>query len=156
MMMRVLAVLMAVMLAVMPEPALAAAAIDGRGMSLLWIIPFAGLLLCIATGPLFYPHLWEHHYGKFTAFWAALVVIPLYLSFDASAATKGIAFAMLLEYVPFIILLFALYTVAGGIFVRGNIHGSPMTNTGILAIGTILAIDANLATDAPIDIVLEG
>jgi Na+/H+ antiporter NhaD/arsenite permease-like protein len=126
-------------LALMPEPALAAAALDGKGMSLLWIVPFAGLLLCIATGPLFFPHVWEHHYGKFAAFWAALVIIPLYMSFSAADATAGIAFAMLLEYVPFIILLFALYTVAGGIFVKGNIHGSPLTNTGILAIGTILA-----------------
>ena len=124
---------------VLPEQAQAAAAIDGSGMSLLWVIPFAGLLLCIATGPLLFHHVWEHHYGKISAFWAAMVIIPLYLSFDASAATKGIAFAMLLEYVPFIILLFALYTVAGGIFVRGNIHGSPLTNTAILASGTILA-----------------
>jgi Na+/H+ antiporter NhaD/arsenite permease-like protein len=124
---------------VLPEQAQAAAAIDGSGMSLLWVIPFAGLLLCIATGPLLFHHVWEHHYGKISAFWAAMVIIPLYLSFDASAATKGIAFAMLLEYVPFIILLFALYTVAGGIFVRGNIHGSPLTNTAILAIGTVLA-----------------
>ena len=123
----------------LPEQAQAAAAIDGSGMSLLWVIPFAGLLLCIATGPLLFHHVWEHHYGKISAFWAAMVIIPLYMSFDAYAATKGIAFAMLLEYVPFIILLFALYTVAGGIFVRGNIHGSPLTNTGILAIGTILA-----------------
>ncbi len=122
-----------------PDTALAAAALDGRGMSLLWALPFCGLLLCIATGPLFYPHLWEHHYGKFSAFWAALVIIPLYLFFDAAAATKGIAFAMLMEYLPFIILLFAHYTVAGGIFVKGNILGSPATNTGILAIGTILA-----------------
>jgi Na+/H+ antiporter NhaD/arsenite permease-like protein len=130
---------LAALFALVPEPALAAAALDGRGMSLWWIVPFAGLLLCIATGPLFYPHLWEHHYGKFSAFWAALVIIPLYLTFDPAAATKGIAFAMLLEYVPFIILLFALYTVAGGIFVRGNIHGSPATNTLILFIGAVLA-----------------
>ncbi len=121
------------------EPAQAAAALDGRGMSLWWILPFAGLLLCIATGPLFYPHLWEHHYGKFSAFWAALVIVPLYLYFDPAAATKGLAFAMLLEYLPFIILLFALYTVAGGIFVSGNIHGAPATNTAILFIGAVLA-----------------
>ena len=88
-----------------PDPALAAAALDGRGMSLLWVIPFAGLLLCIATGPLLFPHVWEHHYGKISAFWAAAVIIPLYLGFDASSATAGIAYAMLLEYVPFIILL---------------------------------------------------
>jgi Na+/H+ antiporter NhaD/arsenite permease-like protein len=130
---------LAAALSLLPDPAFAAAALDGRGMSLLWALPFAGLLLCIATGPLFYPHVWEHHYGKIAAFWAALVIVPLYLTFDPAQATKGLAFAMLLEYLPFIILLFALYTVAGGIFVQGNIHGSPATNTAILAIGTVLA-----------------
>jgi Na+/H+ antiporter NhaD/arsenite permease-like protein len=136
---RFLVVLLAALCVLAPGEAHAAAALDGRGMSLLWVLPFAGLLLCIATGPLFFPHLWEHHYGKFSAFWAALVIIPLYMTFDPAAATKGIAFAMLLEYLPFIILLFALYTVAGGIFVRGNIHGSPATNTAILFIGAVLA-----------------
>lgn len=126
-------------LALLPEPAAAAAALDGRGMSMLWALPFAGLLLCIATGPLFFHHVWEHHYGKIAAFWSALVIVPLYLNFAPADATAGLAFAILLEYVPFIILLFALYTVAGGIFVRGNIHGSPLTNTGILAIGAFLA-----------------
>lgn len=126
-------------LTLLPEPAAAAAALDGRGMSMLWALPFAGLLLCIATGPLFFHHVWEHHYGKIAAFWSALVIVPLYLNFAPADATAGLAFAILLEYVPFIILLFALYTVAGGIFVRGNIHGSPLTNTGILAIGAFLA-----------------
>ena len=46
---------------------------------------------------------------------------------------------MLAEYIPFILLLTALYTVAGGIFVRGNLHGSPLLNTGILALGAVLA-----------------
>ena len=121
------------------DPAHAAAALDGRGMSLWWIAPFAGLLLCIATGPVLYPHVWEHHYGKITAVWAALVVIPLYILFPAADATRGIAFAMLAEYLPFIILIFALYTIAGGILVSGNIQGTPATNTAILGIGAILA-----------------
>ncbi|MEZ0219524.1 MAG: sodium:proton antiporter, partial [Tardiphaga sp.] len=43
--------------------------LDGTRLSLLWALPFAGILLCIATGPVLYHHLWEHHYGKFAAFW---------------------------------------------------------------------------------------
>lgn len=121
------------------EPAHAAAALDGRGMSLLWVVPFAGLLLSIATGPVLYPHVWEHHYGKITAVWAALVILPLFLAFPVADATRGIAFAILAEYIPFIILIFALYTIAGGILVTGNIHGSPTTNTAILGIGAVLA-----------------
>ena len=40
---------------------------------------------------------------------------------------------------PFILLLLALFTVAGGIHIRGNLHGSPGLNTALLAIGTVLA-----------------
>ena len=47
--------------------------------------------------------------------------------------------ALLAEYLPFVILLTALYTVAGGIYVRGNLRGSPGLNTAILAIGAVLA-----------------
>ncbi len=121
------------------EPAFAAAALDGRGMSLMWCLPFAGLLLCIATGPVFYPHVWEHHYGKIAAFWAALVVLPLFALMPGDQALGALVFTMVAEYLPFIILIFALYTIAGGILVTGNIHGAPGTNTAILAIGAVLA-----------------
>ena len=36
-------------------------------------------------------------------------------------------------------MLFALYTVAGGILVTGNLRGTPATNTAILAFGTAIA-----------------
>jgi Na+/H+ antiporter NhaD/arsenite permease-like protein len=45
----------------------------------------------------------------------------------------------LAEYLSFIVLLFALYTVAGGILVTGNMGGTPLTNTGVLAFGTVMA-----------------
>jgi Na+/H+ antiporter NhaD/arsenite permease-like protein len=121
------------------EPAFAAAALDGRAMSLMWCLPFAGLLLCIATGPVFYPHVWEHHYGKIAAFWAALVILPLFALMPGDQALGALVFTMVAEYLPFIILIFALYTIAGGILVTGNIHGAPGTNTAILAIGAVLA-----------------
>src|SRR5690606_23185225 len=44
-----------------PAPALAAEGLDGAALSLWWALPFLAILLCIATGPLFYPHVWEHH-----------------------------------------------------------------------------------------------
>jgi Na+/H+ antiporter NhaD/arsenite permease-like protein len=46
---------------------------------------------------------------------------------------------MLAEYLPFIILLTTLFTVSGGIYVRGNLHGSPALNTALMAIGAVLA-----------------
>lgn len=108
-------------------------------MSLLWALPFVGLLLCIATGPLFYPHFWEHHYGKATAAWSALVILPMIAAFGWAPASGAVLHALLLEYMSFIILLFGLFTIAGGILVTGNIHGTPMVNAGLLVIGAILA-----------------
>ncbi|WP_449375839.1 sodium:proton antiporter [Bosea thiooxidans] len=97
------------------------------------------MLLSIALGPILFPHLWEHHYGKFAAFWAALLLIPLVLSRGFDAALGALLHTALLEYLPFIILLFALFTIAGGILVSGNLHGSPATNTVLLALGTAMA-----------------
>jgi len=122
-----------------PTPAFAAEALDGASLSILWALPFAGLLLSIATGPLIYPHLWEHHYGKFAAAWALLTVVPLYLSVDAGIASEALLQTLLHEYIPFILLLLALFTVAGGIYLEGNLRGTPATNTVLLGIGTLLA-----------------
>ena len=47
--------------------------------------------------------------------------------------------ALLGEYLSFIVLLFALYVVAGGILVTGNLRGTPLVNTAILAFGTLIA-----------------
>lgn len=108
-------------------------------MSLLWALPFAGILLSIATGPVLYPHVWEHHYGKITLGWTLLVLAPMLLSFGLPVTLTATLHTVLLEYLPFIILLFALFTIAGGIVVAGNIHGTPAVNAGLLAIGALLA-----------------
>lgn len=113
--------------------------LDGTRLSMLWALPFAGILLCIATGPVLYRHLWEHHYGKFAAFWAALVVVPLFLVTDATTVVHTLSHTVLLEYLPFILLLLALFTVAGGIYVEGNLHDSVFTNTALLGFGTLMA-----------------
>lgn len=113
--------------------------LPGRTMSLWWALPFAGLLLSIATGPLLFNHVWEHHYGKIAAFWAALVVVPLASAFGTTVATEAVLHALLTEYMSFIILLFALFTISGGILVAGNIHGTPLVNAGLLLIGALLA-----------------
>ena len=113
--------------------------LPGATMSLLWALPFLGLLLSIATGPLLYPHFWEHHYGKITAAWAALVILPLMASFGVGVSAEAVLHTLLLEYMSFIILLFALFTIAGGILVAGNIHGTPMVNAALLVIGALLA-----------------
>ncbi|TIM82466.1 sodium:proton antiporter [Mesorhizobium sp.] len=124
-----------------PGIALAAEAhkLPGQTMSLWWALPFAGLLLSIATGPLLFHRVWEHHYGKITFFWAALAVVPLAVAFGMPSATEAVLHALLTEYMSFIILLFALFTISGGILVAGNIHGTPLVNAGLLLIGAMLA-----------------
>ena len=110
------------------EPSLAAT-LDGRELGFVWALPFIGILLSIALGPLLAAHTWEHHQGKIAAGWALLTAVPLWFIAGPSAASHAFVHTVLSEYIPFILLLLALFTVAGGIVVRGNLHGSPVVNT---------------------------
>lgn len=125
-------------LALLPLPAMAAA-LDGAQLSLIWVVPFVGILLSIAFMPLFTPHLWHHHYGKVAAGWAALLLLPLAVVFGLEKAAGEVAFVLMQEYIPFIMLLLALYTTGGGVLLKGSLVGTPATNTALLAIGTVLA-----------------
>ncbi|BAK75688.1 Na+/H+ antiporter NhaD and related arsenite permease-like protein [Pseudogulbenkiania sp. NH8B] len=121
-------------------PALAQAAeLDGASLSLLWALPFCGILLSIALFPIFAPGLWHHHFGKITALWSVLFLLPFTLAFGPGSMASLVVHALLAEYLPFIVLLLALYTVSGGILLWGNLHGSPRLNTALLAVGTLLA-----------------
>lgn len=121
-------------------PVLASAAdFDGGRLSPLWGAPFAGILLSIALFPLLAPTFWHHHYGKIAAAWALAFLLPFAATYGVALAGEQLVHALVEEYIPFIILLTALFTVAGGIHIRGNLHGAPGLNTGILAIGAVLA-----------------
>jgi Na+/H+ antiporter NhaD/arsenite permease-like protein len=116
-----------------------AAALDGASLSGWWAVPFVGVLLSIALVPLIAPALWHHHFGKITAAWAAAFLVPYAVVFGPGTAAQGFAHALVAEYVPFIVLLTTLFTVAGGIFIRGNFHGSPGFNAGLMGLGAVLA-----------------
>jgi Na+/H+ antiporter NhaD/arsenite permease-like protein len=137
-----IAVLAAAALAGSASPAHAAAtehALDGARMGWPWALPFVGILLSIATGPLLFPKLWHGHYGKIAAGWALLTLIPIASMQGLSAGLGAFVHAMLAEYLSFIVLLFALYTVAGGILVTGAVRGTPWSNAVMLALGTSMA-----------------
>lgn len=105
----------------------------------LWsIIPFVGILLSIALMPLFVPHFWHHHFPKVAAFWSLVMAIP-FLYFFQGTAVYSIAHIFLADYIPFIILLWALFTVSGGIYIKGSLKGTPAVNFLLLLIGTLLA-----------------
>jgi Na+/H+ antiporter NhaD/arsenite permease-like protein len=116
-----------------------AAEVDGRALGAWWGVPFAGVLLSIALLPLAAPRIWHHHFGKITTFWAAAFLLPFALMFGPSTAAAAFVHAFTAEYIPFIVLLAALFTVAGGIHVQGNLHGSPWLNVRLLAVGAALA-----------------
>ena len=120
-------------------PAQAADAIDGRTLGLVWAVPFVGILLSIAILPQLAHRFWDRHMGALSAFWALLVLVPLALTHGFAPTLEVVLHVMLTEYLPFILLLFALFTIAGGLVVVGNLHGSPALNTGLLAFGTVLA-----------------
>ena len=122
-----------------PAAAHAAPALDGAQMAWPWALPFAGILLSIALGPLLFPTIWHHHYGKIAAAWSLMTLGAIAIWFGASTAVAAFVHAALAEYMSFIILLFALYVVAGGILVTGTLRGTPTTNVSILAFGTAIA-----------------
>lgn len=121
-------------------PSLAQAAeLDASQLGLGWVVPFAGLLLSIALLPLFAARIWHRFYGSIAVGWALLTLLPLAAIYGSSTAFEVAVHSLLLEYLPFIIFIATLYIVAGGIFVRGNLHGSAALNTGLLALGGALA-----------------
>ncbi len=123
------------------SPLLAAGGIDGTDVRVWMAIPFAGILLSIAICPLVAPHWWHHNFGWVSAFWAVLAAIILFFTggFGFGDVLYDYGHIILLDYVPFIILLLGLFTVAGGIRIKGKLRGSPVLNTLILLIGTVLA-----------------
>jgi Na+/H+ antiporter NhaD/arsenite permease-like protein len=110
----------------------------GETLPLWSCIPFAFMLLSIALCPLVMPEFWHHHFGKISGFWAASLAVPFLIAFKGDAIYE-ILHIILADYVPFIILLWSLYTISGGILLRGTLRGTPQVNVAILIIGTLLA-----------------
>ncbi len=125
---------------ILPEAAAAATEGVEIGRMLPWwtTFPFVGLLLSIALCPLLTPRFWHLHYGKVSLFWASLFALP-FLYFFPQSAPQEILRILLADYLPFIILLWALFVIAGGIVVTGSFSGTPLINTAMLLMGTALA-----------------
>lgn len=122
-----------------PQAAHAAPAIDGAALDWLWALPFVGILLSIALGPLLFARIWHGHYGKIAFGWALLTLLPLAIRFGLPSAAAAFVHVALADYLSFIVLLFTLYVVAGGILIEGNLRGTPANNVGIIAFGTAIA-----------------
>jgi len=108
-----------------------------KSMPLWAIIPFVLMLLCIALGPLFFENWWEKNKNKLLV--SLILGIPVAGYLIAQGLTGDLKHQMLFEYVPFIILLGALFVITGGIHLKGDIQAKPWINTSFLGIGAILA-----------------
>ena len=113
--------------------------LEGGYLSILWVIPFAGILLSIAVFPLVALDFWHHNFGKISAFWATLFILPFMFSQGWQITLYEVLHVGLLEYIPFIILLLALFTISGGVQLTGSLVGTPIINTAIIFVGTLLA-----------------
>ena len=124
---------------VAPTSAFAAEGLNGAHLPVYLGLPFAGILLSIALGPLLAPDFWHHHYGKVAALWSVIVLAGLAYTAGSGVTLATLFHTFALEYLPFILMLFALFTAAGGIVVSGNLHGAPVLNTALLAVGAASA-----------------
>ena len=111
----------------------------GEELPLFSIVPFIGILLSIAVVPLLAPIFWHRNFGKISAFWAISFLLPFIIWTGFDEALHQFLHVILLEYIPFILLLLALFTISGGISLKGYLAGTPKVNTLILLIGTALA-----------------
>ena len=128
----------AALAAMCAQPCLAADA-HGAVPGLAWGIPFVGLLLSIAIMPLVAPRLWHHRMGVVALLWTLGLVVPQAALQGVGLAAGATWHAVLIEYLPFVALLLALFTAGGGILLEGGPWGTPAGNTLLLAIGIVLA-----------------
>ena len=113
--------------------------LNGEGLAIFWVIPFVGILLSIAVLPLVAAQFWHHNFGKVSLFWAASLILPFLFDQGLEVTLYELLHVGLLEYIPFIILLLALFTISGGVRLKGTLVGTPFLNTVIIFIGTVLA-----------------
>ena len=103
-----------------------------------WVlIPFVIMLLSIAVAPLVAEHIWESNRNKLIV--SLILGIPTAVWLIANGMSHDLIHQMVFDYIPFIILLLALFVVTGGIHIGGNLDAKPAVNTVFLAIGAIIA-----------------
>ena len=100
-------------------------------------IPFVLMLLSIAIFPLFWNHWWEKNKNKLMV--AVILSVPVVVYLIAGGLSEKLFETIVFDYIPFIILLGALFTITGGIYLSGDIEAKPIVNTTFLGIGALLA-----------------
>jgi Na+/H+ antiporter NhaD/arsenite permease-like protein len=111
----------------------------GKSLQLWTVLPFAALLLSIALLPLTFGHWWEHNHNKLLVSGILAAIVAGYLLVVWRGVGAAALQHVLSEYISFILLLGSLYLISGGIYVKGSLNGTPLGNTGLMALGAVLA-----------------
>ncbi len=101
------------------------------------MIPFGIMLLTIAVGPLVAEHWWENNRNKLIV--SMLLGVPTAIWLIVNGLAHNVEHQLIYDYVPFIILLCALFVTTGGIHLSGDIKARPAINTAFLGLGWLLA-----------------
>lgn len=111
---------------------------ESEGLNVLWAIPFVLILLSIALFPLFAEKFWHHNYWKISLF---IFCVPMAIVglFFLGEEIRHMVYHETQSYISFILLLASLFTISGGIRLKGTLVGKPGVNVVILAVGTVLA-----------------
>ncbi|MCP4922452.1 MAG: sodium:proton antiporter [bacterium] len=115
------------------------AKLPGEQLGLVWAFPFVGILGSLALFPIFAPKLWHEHFGKISFAWSLAALVPMAGGFGTEITLHELSHVFFKEYVPFIMIAGALYTITGGIKVRLRSQGAPIANTLLLTIATLIA-----------------
>lgn len=111
----------------------------GETLPLFSIIPFVGMLLSIAIVPLVKGEWWEKHELGVAIAWGLVFLIPFAIFYGLEETGIQLIESLVVDYIPFLVLLFGLFVVSGGIHIAGSIAGTTKNNVIMLAIGTFLA-----------------
>lgn len=103
------------------------------------LVPFAGIILSIALGPILFPRIWHLHYGKLAALWGAFAMFCMFHTAGFSFLSHAVAHVAFFEYIPFIAIVFSLYVISSGLEIHFDAQPTPALNTAILGVGAILA-----------------
>ncbi|HTN75157.1 MAG TPA: sodium:proton antiporter [Pirellulaceae bacterium] len=111
----------------------------GHKLPVITVLPFAAILLCIAILPLATPHWWEHNRNRAIVAFVLAAPVAAYLLLSWGHEGQHALQHSLKEYISFILLLGSLYIISGGIYVQGSLAGTPIVNTGVMALGALIA-----------------
>lgn len=113
--------------------------ISGSILELYWVVPFLGILLSLALMPILTPRFWHGHYGKVAFFWSVITFSAMMAFFSFDQALFELFYTLLHHYIPFIILVSALYIITLDIKIDFGFEGTPLNNTLFMMCGALVA-----------------